>query len=188
MSTLYRFPRAARSPSCGRQLKTRTEEAQGFSLLELLIVLAVLGVFSSIATYVYGGIILKAKIAMAIVDIKNIESRLADFYQENQYYPNTLEEIELGGLRDPWSNPYQYVNIATAPHQEWRRDRNTKPINTLFDLWSNGPDGDSQKQVNAAKSRDDIIRAWDGAFIGLGQAFDDLASQPDQDKGKGKKG
>jgi len=163
-------------------------EPYGFTLLELLIVLAILGVLSSIAIYTYGGIILKAKIATAIVDIKNIESRLNDFYEENRAYPNTLEELGLGALRDPWGNPYQYVNIATAPHQEWRRDRNTKPINTFYDLWSNGPDGDSQKQVNAAKSRDDIIRAWDGAFIGMGKAFDDLWDQKDQKKGKGEGG
>ena len=41
-----------------------------------------------------------------------------------------------------------------------------------------GPDGDSQKQVDGAKSRDDIIRAWDGGFIGQGKAFDDLWDAP----------
>ncbi len=129
---------------------------------------------SSIAIYTYRGIIAKAGNAKAISDIEKIAISLDNFYQDNKFYPDTLDQVGLGGLRDPWGNPYQYVNIATAPHQEWRRDRNNKPINTSFDLWSNGPDGDSQKQVNAAKSRDDIIRAGDGAFIGLGKAFDEL--------------
>jgi general secretion pathway protein G len=34
-----------------------------------------------------------------------------------------------------------------------------------------GPDGDSRRPLTAQKSRDDIIRANDGAFIGIAQDY-----------------
>jgi hypothetical protein len=40
--------------------------------------------------------------------------------------------------------------------------------------------------VRASKSRDDILRAWDGAFVGLGKELDelDIKKQGEKDKGK----
>ena len=183
-----RFLLEIRTLSHGSHFENRRVEPKGFTLLELLIVVAIMGTLASIAISVYSGTIQKARIVKAIADIKNISVSLDNFYQDNQAYPDTLEQVGLGGLRDPWGNPYQYVNLATAPQQQWRRDRNNKPINTFYDLYSNGPDGDSQKQVNGAKSRDDIIRAWDGRFIGQGKALDELWDNDPQGQGKGQGG
>jgi general secretion pathway protein G len=54
---------------------------------------------------------------------------------------------------------------------EVRKDRNLVPINTDFDLYSVGPDGDSQAPLTAAASRDDIVRANDGRFIGKAEDY-----------------
>ena len=134
MRLLSRFLLEIRSLSHGSHFENRRVEPKGFTLLELLIVLAIIGTLASIAISTYHGTIQKAKTVKAIADIKNIATTLDNFYQDNQVYPDTLEQVGLGGLRDPWGNPYQYVNIATAPHQEWRRDRNNKPINSFYDL------------------------------------------------------
>ncbi len=40
------------------------------------------------------------------------------------------------------------------------------PINSDYDLYSKGPDGASQGPLTAKASRDDIIRANNGRFIG----------------------
>ena len=45
------------------------------------------------------------------------------------------------------------------------------PINSDYDLYSVGPDGDSSPQLHNAVSRDDVIRARDGAFVGLAEDF-----------------
>jgi general secretion pathway protein G len=45
------------------------------------------------------------------------------------------------------------------------------PINTEFDLYSAGKDGDTRPPLNARPSRDDVVVARDGSFIGLAQEF-----------------
>jgi general secretion pathway protein G len=52
-----------------------------------------------------------------------------------------------------------------------RKDRFLVPINSDFDLYSMGKDGESVPPLTAQKSRDDIIRANDGAYIGPAYAF-----------------
>jgi len=190
MSLLNRFLLETRSLSHGSLLENRRVDPKGFTLLELLIVVAIIGTLASIAISTYHGTIQKAKTVRAIAEMKSIATTLDNFYQDNNFYPDTLEQAGLGGLRDPWGNPYQYANLATTPHSQWRKDRNNNPINSFYDLYSKGSDGDSQTQVAGAKSRDDIIRAWDGKFIGQGKAFDDLWDAPGGGgtEPKGKKG
>lgn len=52
-----------------------------------------------------------------------------------------------------------------------RKDRFLVPINCDYDLYSMGPDGETTAPLTARKSRDDIIRAGDGAFVGPASEF-----------------
>ncbi|MDH4073829.1 MAG: prepilin-type cleavage/methylation domain-containing protein, partial [Gammaproteobacteria bacterium] len=52
-----------------------------------------------------------------------------------------------------------------------RKDGSLNPLNTDFDLYSAGADGESAGPLSATKSRDDIVRANNGAFIGLGENY-----------------
>jgi general secretion pathway protein G len=52
-----------------------------------------------------------------------------------------------------------------------RKDRFLVPINTDYDLYSMGKDGRSSPPLTAKASRDDIIRANDGAYIGLASNY-----------------
>lgn len=156
---------------------------KGFTLIELLIVMAIISTLSTIGFVYYRGFIEQTKNTKAISDIHELANLIEQFKEDNGRYPGNLDELGRGPLKDPWGNPYHYVNISEdakrgASHQNARWDRNQRPINTYYDLWSNGADGKSQKQVVAAHSRDDIIRAWDGAFVGLGKELDDLYGKP----------
>lgn len=48
-----------------------------------------------------------------------------------------------------------------------RKDRKLNPLNSDFDLYSLGKDGLSKPQLTNRDSLDDIVRANDGAFVGL---------------------
>ena len=60
----------------------------------------------------------------------------------------------------------------SAPgHEGVRKDRFLVPLNTDYDLYSMGKDGESTAPLTARQSRDDIIRADNGGFIGLASEF-----------------
>ena len=143
----------------------------GFTLIEVMICTCIIGVLSAIGTPFYLGFLEKARTAVAITDMKAIETAVADFIADNAALPNTLVQIGKDNLRDPWGRPYQYIRIdgmpLTGPGKVTpRKDHFMHPINDDFDLCSMGPDGKSEKPLTAMDSRDDIIRAYNGGYYG----------------------
>jgi len=139
---------------------------RGFTLIELLIVIAVIATLSTIALLLYADFSHKAQVARAMGDIANLSSEISTFQMMNERLPTSLAEINRATFKDPWGNPYEYFDIEFGSGQP-RKDHSLHPINSDFDLYSKGRDGDSVSPLTAAKSRDDIIRANDGQFIGL---------------------
>jgi general secretion pathway protein G len=150
----------------------------GFSLVELTIALMIVGILASIAIPSYLKYLQKNNETTAISDINTIASQLKAIMMENpDALPTDLTTINFGNilpLTDPWGNPYQYLPLYGRPanQNDARKDHNLHPINSDFDLYSMGPDGQTQKPLQNAKSRDDIIRANDGAFVGLASTYD----------------
>ena len=144
----------------------------GFTLVELLITVALIGALTAIAVPNYFRYIKKAEITKIVVDLKLIENELMLFYPANGRFPETLAEIGMDDWKDPWGNPYEYLNIATASGVgQMRKDRFLVPINSDFDLYSKGPDGKSASPLTAQISQDDIIRGSDGRFFGVASAY-----------------
>jgi len=144
----------------------------GFSLIELVITLAIILTVSAIAVPSLLGAIDQAKIARAVGDIRTIGDAALEYDATNNEYPDNLSEIGYGSTRDPWGNPYQYLDFADVKGKgKMRKDRFLVPINTAFDLYSMGKDGQSAAPLTAQASQDDIIWANDGAFIGPASQF-----------------
>ena len=113
-----------------------------------------------------------AKIAKAVSDIHVLEGDITAYEDVNGKLPNTLADIGRDTLLDPWHNAYQYLNFSTTHGKgQWRKDRFLVPINTAYDLYSMGKDGKSVPPITASTSLDDIIRASDGAYIGLASQY-----------------
>jgi general secretion pathway protein G len=148
---------------------------RGFTLLELLIALSVLGLLSAIAVPLYGAIANRAAVAQATADISMLDMRLERYFSNNFDYPDSLDELGGGQLLDPWGQPYQYLKIrgndSPGLSGQLRKDRNLVPINSDFDLYSLGADGATRPPLTAPPSRDDIVRAADGSFVGVGEDF-----------------
>jgi general secretion pathway protein G len=153
----------------------KTHQNKGFTLIELLMVMAIIATLSAIAVPLYGEYIQRVKTTVAISDIKAIEGQLLLFETEVGRLPDSL--VEAGIERtDPWGKPYQYIAIRGKPltgagRISPRMDRNLRPINSDYDLWSMGPDGQSQLALTAKASHDDVIRAGDGNFLGVAKGF-----------------
>lgn len=138
-----------------------------FTLVEVMLVVAILSVLLFVAIPSYQGYVERAEASAAEADILEISVTLDLFFENNGFFPDSLEEIGFNGMKDPWGNPYRYLNIATVIGKgKLRKDKNLVPINTDYDLYSMGPDGASVGPLTAKASRDDIIRANNGQFIG----------------------
>ena len=144
----------------------------GFTLIELIVVIAIMGTLSSIGVPAYRSYIEKARITKAIMDMRTLEKEIFAYKEANGSLPESLEDINRENLDDPWGNPYQYLNISTATGKgKMRKDRFLVPINTDFDLYSMGNDGESQTPLTAKASHDDIIRANNGEYIGIASEY-----------------
>ena len=149
----------------------RWDNNKGFTLVELMIVFGIIGTLAGIAIPNYIGYREKAMQAKAIAEIKTIEKELFIYEVERDTFPNTLAQIGLDTLRDPWGNPYRYLPVAGTPAGQLRKDHFMVPVNTDFDLYSMGKDGNSQAPFTANASRDDIVRANNGQYIGIVSSY-----------------
>ena len=143
----------------------------GFTIIELMLALLVLGVLISVAIPVYQNYEERVDDNKAIQDILAIQLVTDDYILTNNTPPSSLVDIGLDSLKDPWGNPYEYLNYSTNPPGDRRKDKNLNPLNSYYDLYSKGVDGESNKQIITKKSQDDIIRGRDGAFIGHAKDF-----------------
>jgi general secretion pathway protein G len=153
---------------------TRRTPTAGFTLVELLIAVAIIATLASIAVPIYIGLTDRARIAKAMADIRILESEIAMFELERTRLPVNLGEINHAALKDPWDNPYEYLSFAAAG-SGWRgaarKDHSLVPLNSTYDLYSKGKDGASASPLTAKASGDDVIRANDGGYIGLASEY-----------------
>ncbi len=152
-----------------REPRSSGDPSTGFTMIEIVIVIALLAIIFGLAIPAYQNALDDAKTAQAIGDIKALESEIAMYEIRNRTLPLTIADTGRGEMLDPWGNPYEYVVFATlggGGAGGKRKDRNLVPINSTYDLYSKGADGDSVPPLTAAASQDDIVRANDGAFIG----------------------
>jgi general secretion pathway protein G len=146
--------------------------SQGFTILELLIVVAILLTISAIAVPNLMAALDQARIARAVGDIHTIEDGIVLYQTIYGVLPDDLSQIGDGNLVDPWNNPYQYLNHSTMKgNGKARKDRFLVPLNSDYDLYSMGKDGRSVPPIRAKSSLDDIIRASNGSFVGLAANF-----------------
>jgi general secretion pathway protein G len=146
--------------------------AAGFSVPELLLAVAVVAVLALVAAPSYSKYIDRTRVAQAVLDIAAINSLISSYYRDHHDFPDTLAQIGMGSKLDPWGRPYVYNVFRThADIGHARKDKNLVPINSDYDLYSIGKDHASVPPLLAAQSRDDVVRANDGAFVGLASTY-----------------
>jgi len=145
--------------------------ARGFTLIEIFISVAVIAILAAIALPAYKHYVVRVQSTQAKVDIATMNISIQRFYTASGNYPLTLADVHLDQMVDPWGRPYVYYNIVVNGKGHARKDHALNPINRDFDLYSMGPDGQSKAQITQKSSLDDVIRANDGAFIGIAADF-----------------
>ncbi|MEZ4483853.1 MAG: prepilin-type N-terminal cleavage/methylation domain-containing protein [Syntrophotaleaceae bacterium] len=151
-----------------------TPGCQGFTLLEIIIVTAIVGILAAIAIPAFSNYRDKAIMQRCCIELRNLERAITAYLADHEELPDTLAEVQTSLPLDPWGTPYQYLRIAGAEIKgkgELRRDKWLNPLNADFDLYSMGPDRKTQNQLTAKFARDDIIRANSGAYVGIASGY-----------------
>lgn len=155
------------------EIHDHQENKGGFSLIELLVAITVLGALIAIAVPWFESYRNQSRISQAIGDLRTLDNKINSFKMSNEVWPSSLSEIPQGNMLDPWGNSYQYLQIEgnTKAKGHERKDKNLVPINSDFDLYSMGADGKTAAPLTSANSQDDIVRANDGRYYGLGSKY-----------------
>lgn len=130
---------------------------KGFTMVELMIVVVILGILATIVVPRFIGREEEARVAAAKVQISNFETALDMFRIDNGFYPTTEQGLAAlvekpsagreprnwkqylrGVPADPWGNDYIYI----SPGDE----------NRDYEIISPGPDGEP--------GTDDDVASW----------------------------
>lgn len=138
------------------QAESSNLKARGFTLLELLVVLVILGLLVGIVAPRFFGQVGKSEVKVAKAQIRALEDALDQYRLDTGRYPSSEQGLAAlmtqpaGETRwqgpylkkalpnDPWGNPYQYRN--PGEHGE-------------FDLYSLGKDG----QAGGSGEAEDVV-------------------------------
>src|SRR5450432_1859464 len=141
---------------------------RGFTILELMMTIGIAAVIAAIGFPSYISHKQKAYVAAATMDIISISTAINRYAAVNDSPPADLATIGLDTMVDPWRRPYVYLSFKGLNGKgKMRKDKNLNPLNTQYDLYSVGADGQSKPPLTVPVSKDDVIMANDGNYIGL---------------------
>jgi len=97
-----------------------SRDQKGFTMVELMVVIVIIGVLSAIALPTFNAQIDKAKVGRAVADLKSVKNLVELYYVENGKYPDVEKfEDQVNGnglvwkssdnpMKDPWGRAYYY--------------------------------------------------------------------------------
>ena len=108
--------------------------ARGFTLLEIMVVIAIIGLLATAVSIGVMSSLKKAKVHTAKIQLNTIAQALNQYYLDQNDYPSSLEDLTKGSdallkekqLKDPWGEEFVY-----SPTSRGEAD---------FTLCSKGPD------------------------------------------------
>ena len=145
----------------------------GFTLIEILVVLVIAGILIAIAVPSFERYLERSRLVETTYDLGTMQKTIKGHEISKGSLPDALADVGYGTKLDPWGRPYEYLNLRNMKgNGKARKDKSLAPLNSDFDLYSVGRDGLTEAALSNKASRDDVVRARDGRFIGPAEEFD----------------
>ena len=129
-----------------KQCKRVNRRKAGFTLIEILLVVVIIGILAGIGIPALSGKSEQAKIAQGEANINAISSALAIYEMNNGAYPSNLDGLldsskqgfpfldKQSVPKDPWGNPFSYA--APGSHNRYKFDLSfTTPKGKVVGNW-----------------------------------------------------
>jgi general secretion pathway protein G len=136
------------------QISTWARRASGFTLIEIMVVVVIIGLLAAIVAPNVIRNLNKATVARAKQDIRTIQTAMAEFYSEHYRYPTEDEGLQiLAGQSNAIGQQDLPKYIERVPRDPWQRDylyNNPGQRGGDYDVYTLGADGEEGgEDVNA---------------------------------------
>lgn len=137
-------------PQAPTSLQPKKASIRAFTLMEILIVLAILGLLVGLSVTKLGGVLDGARINTAKIFINDsMKAPLFTYKMQTGDFPTSEEGLQAllvapANKADRWQGPYLEVNAGKLPLDPWGEPYMYRFPGTHnksgYDLWSKGPD------------------------------------------------
>lgn len=145
-------------------------QQRGFSLMEILIALVIIGILGAFVLQNFGGEVTKARYTKLKADFQTIESALMRYYNDNGFYPTSEQGLQAliqkpesnpepnnyprnGYIakmqKDPWGNDYLYLSPAEYGEGDYE----------IISLGADGQEGGQDQSTDIANWNVDEVMA-----------------------------
>ena len=137
----------------------------GFTLIELMAVMVILGLLAGVVTIGITKQVQKAKEKTTVTQIAQLEQALSAFHLDCGFYPSAIDSLinpASSSRKCKGYTPGGYLSKKEIPSDPWGNGYNFQSpgVNNpdTYDLWSNGADGE--------EGTSDDIKSWSSTVSG----------------------